>query len=203
MKVPDSGLPEEAYWESLFDVPLVLERLGLDRSVKDVAELGCGYGTFTIPLARRVSGTVFAFDVEPRMIARTAARAAAAGIRNVKAELRDVLKDGFGLEPGSCSACLLFNMLHCPDPEAVLREAARIIIPGGHVLLIHWRSDIPTPRGPPLSIRPRPTQILQWGHAAGLKPGFTANLPPWHFGIGLGKLSSAHRPPHHMGRRAA
>jgi hypothetical protein len=30
MKIRDSGMPEEAYWESLFDVPLVLARLGID-----------------------------------------------------------------------------------------------------------------------------------------------------------------------------
>ena len=26
MKVPESGMPEEAYWESLLDVPLILEQ---------------------------------------------------------------------------------------------------------------------------------------------------------------------------------
>jgi hypothetical protein len=30
MKVRESGMPEEAYWESLFDVSLILARLGVD-----------------------------------------------------------------------------------------------------------------------------------------------------------------------------
>ena len=68
MKVPDSGMPEENYWESLFDIPLVLDRLGIDSAVRDVAELGCGYGTFTIPIARQILGTIFTFDIDPAML---------------------------------------------------------------------------------------------------------------------------------------
>ena len=29
MKIRDSGMPDEAYWESLFDVPLILARLDI------------------------------------------------------------------------------------------------------------------------------------------------------------------------------
>lgn len=32
-------------------------------------EFGCGYGTFTFPAARRVSGTVHTFDIEPELVA--------------------------------------------------------------------------------------------------------------------------------------
>ena len=55
MKVRDSGMPDESHWESLFDVPLILTRLGIGE-FHEVAELGCGYGTFTIPVARAISG---------------------------------------------------------------------------------------------------------------------------------------------------
>lgn len=64
MKVRDSGMPEEAYWEALFDIPEVLDRLQIDSSLCEVAEVGCGYGTFTLPVARRVPGTLHAFDIE-------------------------------------------------------------------------------------------------------------------------------------------
>ena len=43
MRIRESGMPEEGYWESLFDVDLVLNRLGIGRSLRDVAELGCGH----------------------------------------------------------------------------------------------------------------------------------------------------------------
>ena len=68
MKVRESGMPEEAYWESLFDVPLILDRLGIDARLRDVVEFGCGYGTFTIPVARRISGTLRTFDIDQAMV---------------------------------------------------------------------------------------------------------------------------------------
>ena len=71
MKLRDSGMPVEAYWETLFDVPLVLERLGIDDSLGEVVELGCGYGTFSIPVARAIRGTLYTFDIDPAMIERT------------------------------------------------------------------------------------------------------------------------------------
>ncbi len=68
MKLRESGMPDEAWWESLFDVPLILDRLGIHTEIGDAVELGCGYGTFTIPVARRIRGLVFAFDLEADMV---------------------------------------------------------------------------------------------------------------------------------------
>ena len=71
MKLRESGMPEETYWESLFDVQMVLDRLGIDASLKDMVELGCGYGTFTLPVARRIAGVITTTDIDPDMVART------------------------------------------------------------------------------------------------------------------------------------
>ncbi len=185
MKVPDSGMPEENYWESLLNVPLVLERLGVDRTMCEVAELGCGYGTFTLPVARLISGAVTTFDIDPVMIERTRDRAKAERLGNVTVVLRDVIEDGFGLPTGSCDACLLFNILHFPEPLALIAEAARIVGPNGRVLAIHWRSDVPTPRGPALEVRPRYAQIQSWALGVGWVAGPAIDLPPWHFGVVL------------------
>jgi SAM-dependent methyltransferase len=176
MKVRDSGMPDEAYWETLFDVPLILDRLDI-RRFHDVAELGCGFGTFSVPIARAISGTVYTFDVEPEMIARTIERAA--GLR-VVAAMRDVMEHGFGVE---ADAVLLFNILHCEQPAKLLHHAATAVRAGGEVLVIHWRYG-ETPRGPSLDIRPQPHQIRKWAHAAGLERiGDIIDLPPWHYGL--------------------
>jgi SAM-dependent methyltransferase len=97
MKLRESGMPPEEYWETLLDVPAILDRFGFGPDMGDVAELGCGYGTFTVPLAARIRGTVHAIDLDPAMIARTANRARAAELSSVKAQQRDVLLDGFGV----------------------------------------------------------------------------------------------------------
>lgn len=187
MKVPESGMPEEAYWESLFDITLIMDRLKIDQSVEHVAELGCGYGTFTLPVARRIQGIMFTFDIEPAMIAHTLDRAEAEGVHNINATLRDVLASGFGLEEGCCDAVLLFNILHFPEPQNLIRKASDILRPGGRVLAIHWRSDLATPRGPSLHLRPKPSNAEFWANATGLTVTTTIQLPPWHFGVALTK----------------
>lgn len=185
MKVRDSGMPEQKYWESLFDIAAVLDGLQIDRTVGDAVEVGCGYGTFTVPVAQRIRGTLHAFDIESEMIDITRARIANTSGQNVRLHRRDVLVDGFGLPPQSMDVVLLFNILHGENPTALLDASAKLLRPGGRVLAIHWRSDIPTPRGPDLSIRPRPEQIAGWAEGVGLRPEPNRLLPPWHFGLGL------------------
>ncbi len=187
MRVRESGMPEEAYWETLFDVPIILDRLGVDARLRDVVEFGCGYGTFTIPLAKRISGTVATFDIDEAMIERTRQRAAAAAAYNVVYVVRDVFAEGFGAEAGGKDACLLFNILHCEEPVKLLAEAARVVRSGGAVLVIHWRYDPSTPRGPNMGVRPRPANIIEWAEQTGLleAEGATIDLPPWHYGLRL------------------
>ena len=187
MKAPESGMPEEAFWESLFDLPLIMDRLKIDHTIEHVAELGCGYGTFTLPVAKRIQGIMFTFDIERPMIERTLARADSQGVVNVNAARRDVLADGFGLESKCCDAVLLFNILHFPQADDLVRRATEVLRPGGRVLAIHWRSDLATPRGPPLYLRPKPTDVHRWADAAGLTVTSITELPPWHFGAVLTK----------------
>ena len=192
MILRESGMPAQAYWETLLDVPLILDAFGViaDSATGDIAELGCGYGTFTIPLAARIRGTVHALDLDPAMVATTTARASAASLPNVRTSVRDVATSGYDLPPTSCAAALLFNILHAEDPVALLRSARDVVRPGGFVAVIHWRSDLPTPRGPSLASRPTPAQILAWAHTAtGLTPPASPlNLPPWHYGLALRRI---------------
>ncbi len=176
MKIRDSGMPDKVYWESLFDVPLILSRFGIER-FRDVAELGCGYGTFSIPVAKGIRGTLYAFDIDPVMVARTLERGA--GLRIV-AEVRDVTAQGFGVV---ADAVLLFNILHCEQPVTLLRHAQKALREDAEVLVIHWRHDLATPRGPSAEIRPSPDQIAAWGLEAGLRAGEVIDLPPWHYGM--------------------
>lgn len=190
MKLRESGMPAEDYWETLLSPATILSRFPLNASTRDVAELGCGYGTFTLPLARLISGNVHAFDIDEVMLARTDARSAEAGLANIRAIQRDVFASGYGLADDSCDAGLLFNILHGESPVELLRETARVVRPGGIVAVIHWRTDIATPRGPSADIRPDPSKIASWAASAGgLK---LANGPfllrPYHYGLWFGRV---------------
>jgi SAM-dependent methyltransferase len=185
----DSGMPAAEQWESYFDAAGILDTLGGRRVHADAVEFGCGYGTFTIPCAQRVSGTVYALDIDPLMVAATAARVTQAGLENVVVEQRDFVGDGCGRELRSASLVLLFNILHIEDPVSLLREAYRVLRPGGLAAIIHWNHDARTPRGPPLNIRPRPEQCRSWGEEAGLRWLRDESLPgsPWHWGTVLAR----------------
>ena len=52
MKIRESGMPEREMWENFFDPVKTLATLGISSQTGDVAEFGCGYGTFTIAAAR-------------------------------------------------------------------------------------------------------------------------------------------------------
>ena len=187
MKGRESGMPEEAYWEGFFDASAVLQTLLPGDAIPgDVVEFGCGYGTFTLAEAARSLARVTTFDIDPAMVARTRERAADAGFANIEVSLRDFVADGTGLADGSHSRALIFNLLHIEEPLALLAEARRVLQPGGRLLVIHWRSDIPTPRGPSSEIRPTPGQCARWMAEAGFRDVHSVDLSqgsPYHFGL--------------------
>jgi ribosomal protein L11 methylase PrmA len=92
----DSGMPSAEQWEAFFQPGGILEALGCVCMSGDVVEFGCGYGTFTVAAASRVSGIVYATDIDPLMIGATITRASQAGLRNVIAEQRDFVSEGCG-----------------------------------------------------------------------------------------------------------
>jgi SAM-dependent methyltransferase len=152
-----------------------------------VVEFGCGYGTFTLPAARSVGGRVYALDIDPEMVTATCRKATAAGLTNVSARVRDFVADGTGLPAASVGYAVLFNILHIEDPVGLLREARRVLAPGGLAGVIHWRGDIETPRGPSAPIRPTAEQCRAWGEAAGLEFVRQEGLCccSWHWGLVL------------------
>ena len=191
VKVFDSGMPSESYWNSLFDIPRILDWLDLDSVRGPIAEIGCGYGTFTVPVAKRTTQPLHAIDIEPEMIQKARDNVAKAGIRNVIFRQQDVLMDGTGLPADSVGLVLLFNILHSPERTQILAEASRILRMSGRVAMIHWRKDIPTPRGPSVELRPDPPAIMDSIVGIGLFPfGDSGILEPYHWGMQLRKGGS-------------
>ncbi|MDO4727367.1 MAG: class I SAM-dependent methyltransferase [Porphyromonadaceae bacterium] len=184
MKVRDSGMPEVELWNSFFDVTSILSRLGVDRSVGNLIEIGCGYGTFTLPAAQVISGQLFAYDIDPEMILYLDRQLAEQHIGNVRTECRDILEATTGLSDHSADYVMLFNILHYEYPRRFFDEAYRNLKPGGRVGVIHWRSDIKTPRGPDLAIRPKPEDIVRCIDQKRFELSLTpVILEPYHYGM--------------------
>lgn len=178
-------MPAEDYWRAFFHPRRVLEQLELAPSAGDVAEFGCGYGTFTIAAAGLTRGLVHAIDIDPEMVAATARNVEAAGLQNVRLHCRDFVREGSGLPGSSCGYAMLFNILHAEEPVLLLREAFRVLAVGGRLGILHWNYDASTPRGPSMDIRPRPEQCLAWA----LEAGFSISRPEvrsvgeYHYGV--------------------
>jgi ArsR family transcriptional regulator len=102
-----------------------------------VADLGCGEGYLTIEASRWAS-KVFAVDRSTTVLRRAQELATRRRVSNVvwkKGELEKLpLKDA------SVDVALLSQALHhAQDPAAAIGEAARIVVPGGRVLLLDLR----------------------------------------------------------------
>lgn len=186
MKGRESGMPDEVYWASFFDAEAVIDSLLGPLVEGNVIEFGCGYGSFTVPAARRTTGKVTALDIEPEMVDCVRRKAVALELPNIQAVVRDFVAHGTGVATGSQAHAMIFNLLHLEQPVCLLHEAYRTLQDGGALSVIHWRSDIPTPRGPSLAIRPTPEQCREWMVAAGFHSIESVDLQtccPFHFGL--------------------
>ena len=184
MKIRESGMPSEKYWESFFDVYNIFNQLQLDDKVKDLVEFGSGYGTFTIPAAKIIKGNVYALEIGSAMINCLKQKITEENLSNIKILHRDFVKDGTGMKDNSVDYVMLFNILHAENPDILLNEAFRILKQGGKAGIIHWMHSSTTPRGPSMDIRPTPVQCVNWLKEAKFKIiKDKISLPPYHYGI--------------------
>jgi len=112
MKVADSGMPEKTYWDSLFSISDIVDWLELTENTGPIVEVGCGYGSFTIPIAKKINAQIYAYDIEQMMLGAAQKNAQKEQLSNVHFYLRDVFEQGTGLESNSIAMVLLFNILH-------------------------------------------------------------------------------------------
>jgi ubiquinone/menaquinone biosynthesis C-methylase UbiE len=124
-----------------------------------VADLGCGKGAVTLPLASAVgtSGRVDALDISPAMVTATETAAREQGIGNVIAAVGDVRSPDLtaGRYDVVASSLVLFFL---PNPGGSLTRWVQLLRPGGRLGLAtfgpadeNWRNvdEVFTPFLPP------------------------------------------------------
>lgn len=185
MKVRDSGMPNEEMWKTFFDPKEIFDNLELNDPNGVIVDFGSGYGTFLFPAAQHFEGSkIIGLDIESELNETVMSQATKLGIANASVITRDFVLNGTGLESDSINIALLFNILHAEDPVSLLREAHRILIPGGVAAIIHWNYDSTTPRGPKMDIRPKPESTLLWARSAGfLVPSSVKPVAQYHYGF--------------------
>lgn len=103
-------------------------------------EAACGPGLVARGLAPRV-GEVCGVDMTPAMVEVARREAAREGVHNAVFQLGDVTRLEF--EPGSFDGAVTrFSLHHIPLPGRVVDELARVVRPGGAIVLAdHVTSD--------------------------------------------------------------
>lgn len=129
------SLSEEtkARFEAVRDkiLALIVRRGGCGEGLR-VADIGCGAGAQSA-LWARLGHLVDGLDVNPALIAIAAQRASAAGLA-IRYDVGTAIALPYG--EASMDVCLLPELLeHVEDWEKCLREAARVLKPGGVLYL--------------------------------------------------------------------
>ena len=102
-----------------------------------VADIGCGEGYLTVEASRWAS-RVIAVDRSAVVLKRARSLATRRRVRNVIWKRGELEK--LPLRDASVDVALLSQALHhAPDPSRALAEAARIVVPGGRVLVLDLR----------------------------------------------------------------
>jgi ubiquinone/menaquinone biosynthesis C-methylase UbiE len=184
MKARESGMPDEKMWQQFFDVDKILDELEVNNEIEKLVDLGSGYGNFTIPASKKIKGNVYAYDIEETLIQELDSRLKNNNIKNVILLNKDFINERTVFQNDEVDYVMLFNILHAERSADILRETFRILKKDGKVGVIHWNYDPATPRGPSISIRPKPDELRVMLIDAGFSIlKYNINLPPYHYGI--------------------
>ncbi len=141
------------------------------------ADVGCGPGFFTLPLARRVR-KVYAVDIQAPMLGVLRQRVLEAGLSNVELLLSGAHR--IPLPEHSVDGTLLINVFHEVE-DAPLFFADVVRITRRKIVLVDWKRET-SPVGPPLEERLSELAVYSFLTA---QPGVEAiqahDIYPYHY----------------------
>ncbi len=132
-----------------------------------VADLGCGPGFWTLPLADVVTerGNVWALDVSPEMLRILREQQPPAHVRPVISAFPAIPLPHHSVD-WAWAAFIFHEVLPHPVFAAAMR---RVVRPGGTAAVLEWRPDAASTHGPPRDHRLWPEQVIEWLEAAGFE----------------------------------
>jgi SAM-dependent methyltransferase len=158
----------------------LVDSLGIAPGMR-LLDLGCGDGTTALPAAQK-GADVLGVDIAANLVEAGNARAAAAGLANLKFQEGDA-SDLAGLADNQFDRVVsIFGAMFAPRPFDVAREMVRVTKPGGRIVMGNWIPGDPTLVAQVLKISaaytpPPPEGFVSpvtWGQEAHVVERFTA-----------------------------
>ncbi|MDF2947476.1 MAG: SAM-dependent methyltransferase [Bacillales bacterium] len=144
----------------------VTELLELNSS-DEVSDLGAGNGYFTIPLAKSTQQTVYAIDIEPKMLDLLKENAIKENITNIT-YLHGSLEE-IPLEDESVDKILIAFVMHeIPNITKAVSELKRIMKSYSKILVLEW-DTVQSEMGPPLNHRIGANELKLYFEQCGLQ----------------------------------
>ncbi len=129
----------------------------------DILDIGAGTGYFTIALAEKTKGTVYALDLDDRMLNVIHQKALERGIINIvgiRERVEDILLAHVGISENSLDFVMASLVLHeVPALSQVLETVYALMNSGGHLLCLEYENDESILEGPPMHIRVGSTEL--------------------------------------------
>lgn len=184
---PGTTMPDADWWAQLWPHPQkILEKLGIGPGAV-VADLCCGNGYFTIPLAQLTGSKTYGIDLDEALLEE--ARKVAHGkcsIQWIYGDARDVEK----LLPEKVDCILMANTFHgVSDKTSLALHIAAALRENGSFIVINWHAlprektvILGEPRGPRTEVRMSPELLCAMVEPAGFMQEKVLELPPYHYG---------------------
>lgn len=123
------------------DPTKIVEQCGIQAG-QEIAEFGSGSGLYSMQISRALmsSGKVYAIDVQKDILTKLKNESVRQGFYNIEVIWGNIEKlGGTKLRDYSLDFVFLCNtMFQVEDKDTTIKEAKRVLKPGGKIVLVDW-----------------------------------------------------------------
>jgi ubiquinone/menaquinone biosynthesis C-methylase UbiE len=181
--VKKAGILDDPERVKILNPAIILEKLGLTKEMI-IADLGCGTGFFSIPVARRVK-KVFALDIQEEMLDILREKIKKEKITNIEVILSG--ESYIPLSDKSVDILLMANVFHeLEDKLSLLKEVKRVLKINGRLMIIDWKK-IEMDFGPPFQERLYEKEVIDTCYGNGFMLLESSNIGPYNYLLIFGR----------------